>query len=60
MVDSVTKKYKFLAVPRKKKKRLFVELTIPFFFRKNGNYVQISKYIMVAEVYLSHIGLRTS
>ena len=33
MVDSVTKKYKFLAVPRKKKKkRLFVELTIPFFF----------------------------
>lgn len=64
MVDSVTNKYEFLAVPREKKKRLlFLELIIPFLldrteimFKSN----QLSKYIMVTEVYPSHIGLRTS
>ena len=64
MVDSVTNKYEFLAVPREKKKDLFIfELIIPFLldrteimFKSN----KLSKYIMVTEVYPSHIGLRTS
>ena len=66
MVDSVTNKYEFLAVPREKKKKdffFFLELIIPFLldrteilFKSN----QLSKYIMVTEVYPSHIGLRTS
>lgn len=64
MVDSVTNKYEFLAVPREKKRLLFFfELIIPFLldrteimFKSN----QLSKYIMVTEVYPSHIGLRTS
>ena len=65
MVDSVTNQYEFLAVPREKKRLLFFffEFIIPFLldrteimFKSN----QLSKYIMVTEVYPSHIGLRTS
>ena len=65
MVNSVTNQYEFIAVPREKKKDLFFffEFIIPFLldrieimFKSN----QLSKYIMVTEVYPSHIGLRTS
>jgi len=63
MVDSVTNKYEFIAVPREKKDFFFFELIIPslldrteILFKSN----QLSKYIMVTEVYPSHIGLKTS
>lgn len=34
MVDSVTNKYEFIAVPREKKKDFFVELTILFLLER--------------------------
>nr|YP_010039889.1 RNA polymerase beta' subunit [Mucuna pruriens]QOY46363.1 RNA polymerase beta' subunit [Mucuna pruriens] len=49
-----------LYVPREKKNIFSCRISDSIFFRKNRNYVQISKYIVVAEVYTSHIGLRTS
>ena len=67
MVNSVTKKYEFINIISnctylvKKKNISFCRINYSIFFRKNLNSVQISKYIVVAEVYTSHIGLiRTS
>ena len=53
MVDSVTKKWEWLVIPREKKKDFFVELAIPFLLERDS--IQASKYVMVTEVYLSHI-----
>jgi len=45
MVDSVTNKYEFLAVPREKKKDFFFfffGINYSISFRQNWNYVQIN------------------
>ena len=64
MVNSVINKYFFIYNCMYLVKiyiYFFVEFIIPsLFFFKNLNYVQRIKYIMIVEVYLSHIGLKTS
>lgn len=60
MVNSVTNNYLY-CMYLVKKTFLWNELFHLFFlFEKNENYVQRIKYIMIAEVYLSHIGFKTS
>ena len=62
MVDAETNKQEFLVVSRENRllSFAFVELIIPFLFflekKRNYVYTQVSKYVMVTEVYTSHIG----
>lgn len=64
MVDSVKKKkFKLIGVPREKK-TFFCRITHSLIFLKEKKfgflyfYIKVNKYVMVAEVYTSHISFK--